>query len=510
MLRQKITRKLTLILFALLVVLIGSAITMQFLFVSRFHTTTDYTRRRMETIQERTPLLHQRGLSGFHKKDREKIDRLLTAFGKENSASCLLLDNNGVVLGQFSFEDQLSGQFVSYAQKLLRSGQIYDDAEKPFRIQNGLHFPTRYVGQWDTMFLHDWETDGVAYLIVISKEVHTVRDYWVFARFALLAMGATVLVSCVAAICVARLLTEPVLRMERTARRMSNLDFSEKCSYHRKDELGDLAGSLNFLSEKLEETIGKLQEANHKLEADLTAQKELEQMRRSFVASASHEFKTPLTLLRGYLEMLREQVLPPEAQAEAEETMIAEIDRMDNLVLDMLSLSRLEVGEDEETETPFDVKEALNGAGRAFADVLKNRSITLKQTAPEEACVAVGNMEQISTVLTNFLSNAMNHTSEGGIIELRLEATPKQLRISVFNQGEPIAQDAIKQIWEPFFRADRTRAKNEKGTGLGLSICREILKKHGSEYGVENTRDGVLFYFTLQRVPSWSPITQGE
>ena len=197
MLRQKITRKLTLILFALLVVLIGSAITMQFLFVSRFHTTTDYTRRRMETIQERTPLLHQRGLSGFHKKDREKIDRLLTAFGKENSASCLLLDNNGAVLGQFSFEDQLSGQFVSYAQKLLHSGKIYDDAEKPFRIQNGLHFPTRYVGLWDTMFLHDWETDGVAYLIVISKEVHTVRDYWVFARFALFAMGATVLVSCV-------------------------------------------------------------------------------------------------------------------------------------------------------------------------------------------------------------------------------------------------------------------------------------------------------------------------
>ena len=182
MLRQKITRKLTLILFALLVVLIGSAITMQFLFVSRFHTTTDYTRRRMETIQERTPLLHQRGLSGFHKKDREKIDRLLTAFGKENSASCLLLDNNGAVLGQFSFENQLSGQFVSYAQKLLLSGQIYDDTEKPFRIQNGLHFPTRYVGLWDTMFLHDWETDGVAYLIVISKEVHTVRDYWVFAR----------------------------------------------------------------------------------------------------------------------------------------------------------------------------------------------------------------------------------------------------------------------------------------------------------------------------------------
>ena len=135
MLRQKITRKLTLILFALLVVLIGSAITMQFLFVSRFHTTTDYTRRRMETIQERTPLLHQRGLSGFHKKDREKIDRLLTAFGKENSASCLLLDNNGVVLGQFNFENQLSGQFVSYAQKLLLSGQIYDDTEKPFRIQ---------------------------------------------------------------------------------------------------------------------------------------------------------------------------------------------------------------------------------------------------------------------------------------------------------------------------------------------------------------------------------------
>lgn len=92
-----------------------------------------------------------------------RIGKRLTAFGKENSASCLLLDNNGEVLGQFSFEDQLSGQFVSYAQKLLRSGQIYDDSEKPFRIQNGFHFPTRYVGLWGIMFLHDWETDGAAF-----------------------------------------------------------------------------------------------------------------------------------------------------------------------------------------------------------------------------------------------------------------------------------------------------------------------------------------------------------
>ena len=203
-------------------------------------------------------------------------------------------------------------------------------------------------------------------------------------------------------------------------------------------------------------------------------------------------------------------LVPDQYTLEAEQQAFRYLQVRGLMDVEVLSLSRLEVGGDEEPETPFDVKEVLNEAGRTFADVLKSRGITLKQTAPEEACVAVGNTEQISTVLTNFLSNAMNHTPKGGIIELRLEATPKQFRISVFNQGDPIAQDAIKQIWEPFFRADRTRAKNEKGTGLGLSICREILKKHGSEYGVENTRDGVLFYFTLHCVPSCNAITKGE
>ena len=137
-------------------------------------------------------------------------------------------------------------------------------------------------------------------------------------------LGAALLVSCIVSVFFARKLPKPILQMETAARRMSNLDFSEKCTCDSQDELGNLAKSLNFLSEKLEESIGQLQLTNCDLQKNLGIQKEIDCMRRNFMAMASHEFKTPLTLLRGYLEMMRDQVLLQQSLQEAEEVMIEE------------------------------------------------------------------------------------------------------------------------------------------------------------------------------------------
>ena len=495
---QKITRKLTLVVFAILVLLTGAAITAQFFFVSRFYVTTDYTRQRIETIRERSEEMEERGLAGLQRTDTAEIQVLLDRFGEESNACCLLLDSVGGLLCQSSQAEQLDPAYLNYARELLKSGEIYDYDGRIFRIQNAWRFPSRYVGMYQTICLSDWQTEGVAYLIVITREVYTAGDYGVFRNFTLVFFGITVLVSCTAAILIARRVTRPVLRMEATARRMSNLDFSEKCDVTGRDELGDLARSLNFLSEKLESSIGQLQQANRALQEDLGAQQELDRMRRNFIASASHEFKTPLTLLRGYLEMMRDQVLPPQAQREAEDTMIEEIDRLDQLVLDMLELSRLESESQPMKMAPFSLNQLLNRCVRQFSEAFRTSYIELRLVAPSDECTVWGDKEGIEHVLTNFLSNAWAHTPEGGTVELRVEPQEEAVKIAVFNQGEPIPQESLSLLWDPFYRTDRSRAKHSSGTGLGLAICREILEQHGCGFGVENTRDGVVFFFIMK------------
>lgn len=498
--QHKITRKLTLIMFAILVVLTGAAITAQFFFVSRYYMTTDYTRQRIETIREHGTELEDRGLAGLKRTETAEIENLLNRFEKENGACCLLLDSAGNVICQSEQTDQLNPAYVSFTQELLESGQIYNYDDEAFRIQNAWRFPTRYLGIYQTIFLSDWQSGGVVYLIVITREVYTAGEYDVFRNFTFLIFGVTLLVSCVTAGLIARRLTKPILRMEATAQRMSNLDFSEKCDDTPKDELGDLARSLNFLSEKLEGSIEQLQCSNRTLQADLGAQKEIDRMRREFIASASHEFKTPLTLLRGYLEMMRNQVLPQQAWPEAEEVMIEEIDRLDQLVLDMLELSRLESEVKHVEMVPFPVNEILNHCQRQFSEIFHQHKIDLRFTCAEDAdVIAYGDPTGIERVLTNFLSNAMTHTPEGGLVEVRTEQREKTIRISVFNQGDPIPQESMGLLWTPFYRTDRSRAKHSGGTGLGLAICKEILDQQNCEYGAENTKDGVVFFFTLQK-----------
>ena len=499
MFRKKITWKMTLMVFIILMMVTGSSIIVQFFFVSRFYVTTDYTRQRIETIQKRAEEISKYGFSELELSETSEIRNLLDRFEAENNVSCLLMNSTGDVICKSAQAEQMSPSYVSFVSEIFKSGQICNYEDSAFRIQNSWRFPTRFIGTYRTISFRDWRLKGVMYLIMITREVYTEGEYDVFRKFTVLMLGAALLVSCIVSVFFARKLTKPILQMETAARRMSNLDFSEKCTCDSRDELGNLAKSLNFLSEKLEESIGQLQLANCDLQKNLGIQKEIDCMRRNFMAMASHEFKTPLTLLRGYLEMMRDQILPQQSLQEAEEVMIEEIDRLDQLVLDMLELSRLESGMQEIQMVPFHVNELIEYCKNQFEQIFVSRKIQLHFLYDEKMnMIAYGDQSKIERVLTNFLSNALTHTPPGGEVEVRVDRRDDIIKISVFNQGNHIPEEALSRLWDPFYRTEDSRMKYAGGTGLGLSICKEILEKHKSEYGTENGQDGVLFFFTLK------------
>lgn len=272
--------------------------------------------------------------------------------------------------------------------------------------------------------------------------------------------------------------------MKDAASYMTRLDFSHLCDYRAKDELGDFASSLNFLASSLNDTIGQLNEANRKLQKDLDVQKEIERFRKEFISSVSHEFKTPLTLLRGYVEMMKDHRLPETEMQEAEETMIAEIDKLDRMVQELLELSCLESETYELKRSSFDVDELLREIAQRCVPVFqeKNRELCLECHAGYSEVYA--DRVRIEQVITNFLSNALKNTVEGGRIVLASENMEDEVEISVFNEGQHIEEDDMQRIWEPSYMADRSRNRKRGGTGLGLSICREALKNMGVALGL--------------------------
>jgi Signal transduction histidine kinase len=503
MFQRKITRKLTLLVATSLVLLMGIVVAAQFLIVSRNYMTTDYTKARIDDLKEKTnafmiPYQEAQGETG-------KIKSALNRFADENSCYCLIINNKSFEIEQASDNTSIMNRsYLDYVQELYRRGQIntnsYPNNGQSFRIQNSFHLATKYIGFYCPLYFNDEKTglQAESSFVAITKEVYTDQNYAVMKAYSGYLFGIVAIAAIALSIVFSRLITKPVLEIRDTAARMIKMDFTQKCDYKAKDELGDLADSLNGLAEKLKDTIGQLQETNGKLQNDLDAQLEIDRMRKNFIASVTHEFKTPLTLIRGYLEMMEDHRLPADELKSAETIMIEETDKLDKLVLDLLDLSRLESDTHELNQENFDSTELLKQIAEKCSVVIREKNINLCLKCGGNPAAVYADRRGIEQVITNFLSNAIKNTPAQGTIILKSENEKDLVRISVFNEGPHIEETDLGRIWDQFYRTDQSRTRKTGGTGLGLSICREILEKHGSLYGAENVEGGVRFFFTLK------------
>ena len=175
---------------------------------------------------------------------------------------------------------------------------------------------------------------------------------------------------------------------------------------------------------------------------------------------------------------------------------------MDKLVKDLLNLSRLETGSFKLEQTVFDFTALAEESKARFAKTIADKGITADWELPAEMNV-YGDPERIDTIVTNFLSNAIDYTRSGGHIRVFADDLGTRYRISVYNEGSHIAEEYQQRIWEPFYKIDSSRARSPKsvfgGHGLGLGTVAALVKLHGEQYGVRNETDGVTFWFTLKK-----------
>jgi len=287
-----------------------------------------------------------------------------------------------------------------------------------------------------------------------------------------------------------RIFTRPIKKLKSIAEKMSKLDFSEKYTEKRFDEIGELGNSINILSEELDGTI-------RKLKTELEKEKRLKEKEKEFLSNISHELKTPLALIQGYAEGLQESVNDDEESREYYASVIVdEARRMDKLVKELLMISRMESERETINPMKFNITTMIENIIRKHNLELNERGVTVHFV--EQAVFVYADKFKISEVVENFYTNAIKHCDYEKLIIIRFEEKGDLLRVKVQNSGKTIPEDQLDKIWDKFYKVDFARKRNSGGTGIGLYVVSKIQQLHEQQYGASNTSEGVEFWFDIK------------
>ena len=253
---------------------------------------------------------------------------------------------------------------------------------------------------------------------------------------------------------------------------MVHLDFEAKYRGHAHNEIGLLGENINKLSASLEQSISELKTANNELQKDIEKKERIDEMRKEFLANVSHELKTPIALIQGYAEGLSEGVNDDsESRAFYCEVIMDEASKMNNMVKKLLTLNQLEFGNDLVSMERFDVTSLVKNYIQSAAILTKQSGITVEME-DYPAIYVWADEYKTEEVFMNYFSNALNHCGGEKKIVVSLRETDNLVRVSVFNTGERIPEEAIPHLWEKFYKVDKARTREYGGSGVGLSIVK--------------------------------------
>ena len=296
----------------------------------------------------------------------------------------------------------------------------------------------------------------------------------------------------------------PIKKLALLSEKMAKLDFNSKYDDVREDEIGILGNSMNEMSYKLEKTIRELKNANIQLKNDIEQREKLDKMREEFIANVSHELKTPIALIQSYAEGLQcGMATKKEDKDYYIDVIIDESDKMNKMVHQLLNLSSLESEVGDFDIDRINLYEVVSSVVKSQEIVIQQKNIDLKIKIQKNIYVWMDEF-RLEELIRNYLTNAINHINNYKIINIYTnKLNDEKIEIVVFNTGEHLSDENLKNIWEKFYKTDKARTRAYGGTGLGLSIVKAIASKLGNECGCRNIfnddkkQDGIEFYFVL-------------
>jgi two-component system sensor histidine kinase VanS len=494
--RINIKKSITMKLFLITVAFLFGFIIISLLFQS-FSFEKFYQERKMSTLKKN---LESFKYSYNNASEINNVLSLINTFENHNNCKIVILDSTGSLNFITSLSnDKEDSSKVEAIKEVLEQWASKPDTFLNMKKQNKtLTYIFRASSDIKNIVcvVPNNEEDEVMFAVSSLKPVEeassVINEFYIY-----IFMGATAL-AIILSIIYTNMISKPLIKLNSTATKMANLNFSEKCVVTGEDEIGNLASTLNFLSENLNSSLTSLQAANDKLTLDIENERKLEKMRKEFVAGVSHELKTPISLIEGYAEALKDGIAAENETDYYLDVIIDESKKMGSLVFEMLDLSQLEYGRSKLNMEVFNVSSLLNSTIKKYSSIISEKNIKVNSSFSEESYV-FADRYRIDQVINNFFTNAIRHTPEAGTININLSDKDNDTLIEIENTGTPIPEEEKEKIWEKFYRVDKSRNRTLGGTGLGLSIVKNILNMHGSSFGVNNTDIGVKFYFTLKK-----------
>lgn len=452
-----------------------------------------YVRSKKEAIINAYNQINDVALSGDIQS--EEFSVIFEQIASRDNLDILVLDSDTkTIMSTNKDNERLSDRLLGY---IFRGN---DKAEILYK-DDSMYVQRSFDQGMNMEFIELWGVLANNNMIVMRSPVESIRDSVSIANRFLAYVGASVLViSIVLANMVSRKVTGPILKLADISEKVARLDFDAKYDDNgRQDEIAVLGRSINKMSENLEKTISELKTANNELQADIAHKIEIDEMRKEFLSNVSHELKTPIALISGYAEGLKDCVNDDDESRDYYcEVIIDEASKMNTMVQELLKLNHLESGADTTYFERFDINELILEC-ISYYDILIMQNGIIVNFDSAEPVYVWSDKSKAEQVINNYMSNAIHYASGEKRIEIKLEKLEKTVRMRVFNSGEPIPEESLDKLWTRFYKVDKARTREYGGTGIGLSIVKAIAEALNSEYGVINYDNGVVFYFDFEK-----------
>ncbi len=332
--------------------------------------------------------------------------------------------------------------------------------------------------------LHNGQGEMIGALTVCSPSSHWVGLLNTMARTIIMASLWIMLAALIAVYFISERVSAPLREMRRAAKDFANGKFERRVVVQGNDEIAELGVAFNQMAQSLEN---------------------LEKMRSGFMANVSHDLRTPMTTIAGFIDAIRDGVIPPDKQDYYLGVVSAEVHRLSRLVSSLLDITRIQAGDRKFVMKPFDICEMGRQILISFEQQIDLKGLQIEFVCDEENMMVVADHDAIYQILYNLCDNAVKFSQDGGVLRVSIQRKTEEknkIQISVYNQGEGIAAEDLPFVFERFYKGDKSRGLDRRGVGLGLYICKTIISAHGEQIWANSVQGkDCRFSFTLTEQP---------